>query len=146
MIFKKVILYKVSGKYCSNQPCKRASVGGGSGPPSLVPRDLTAEVVFDCPSLRSGFFYCNAPYGVFVSARSNLCYSLRSEFLLLVIRLTAFFISRYWATFCALSFTVMFSVIGSLCFFGIRGCLFLLGAFLYCSRGCIPFGDALGIL
>ncbi len=30
---------------------------------SLVPRDLTAEIVFDCPSLRSGLY---TPYGILV--------------------------------------------------------------------------------
>ena len=74
----------------------------------------------DCPRFARGFGVENTPYGVLGG--------------------------RCWAAFCALSFAVVFSVVGSLCFFGIRGCLFLLGAFLYCSRGCIPSGDALGIL
>ena len=83
---------------------------------SLVPQDLTAE----------------------------LCLIALAS--LGALRLTAFFISRYWAAFCALSFAVVFSVVGSLLAFPLLSRLFLLGAFLYCSCGCIPSGDALGIL
>ncbi len=60
----------------------------GAARSSLVPRDLTAE-----PCL-----IALASLGL----------------LLLGIRLTAFFISRCWVTFWALSFTVVFSVVGSL--------------------------------
>ncbi len=66
--------------------------------------------------------------------------------LLLGIRLAAFFIGRCWAAFFALSFVVVFSIVGNLLAFLLKSHLFLLRTFLYCSYGCIPFGDALGIL
>ena len=62
----------------------RASVGGGSGPPSLVPRDLTAEVVFDCPRYARAFScvrHLTACLCLFVHIyTTSLCHSLRSEF------------------------------------------------------------------
>ena len=53
--FDKVVLYKVGRKYWNSQSCKRASVGGGSGP--LIPRSsgFNGGIVFDCHSLRSEF-------------------------------------------------------------------------------------------
>ena len=77
---------------------------------------------------------------------SDLCHSLRSKLLLTMVHLTAFFISRCWAAFCALFFAVVFSVVGNLLAFMLSSRLFLLGTFLYCCRVCIPFGDALWIL
>ena len=41
-------------------------------------------------------------------------------------------VGRCLAALWTLSFPVVFSAVGSLCFFGIRGFLFLLGTFLYC--------------
>ncbi len=39
----------------NNQPCKRASVGGGSGP--LIPRSsgFNGGIVFDCPRFARAF-------------------------------------------------------------------------------------------
>ncbi len=99
--------------------------------------------MFDCPRFARALDNDGTPYGVFEFvciaphfarnfAVGNMPYGVLYCSLL--------------STFRALSFAVVFSVVGSLCFLGVRGCLFLLGMFLYCSRGCIPFGDALGIL
>ena len=69
-----------------------------SGPPlgeaparsSLVPRDLTAELCLIALASLGRYVCVGTPYGVFVSVCSILCYLLRSGFLLLGIRLTAF--------------------------------------------------------
>ncbi len=45
---------------------------------SLVPRDLTAEVVFDCPRYARALDNDGTPYGVFEFDCSDLCHSLRS--------------------------------------------------------------------
>ena len=84
--------------------------------------------------------YSSMPYGVFEFACSDLCHSFRSEFLLLEIRLAALFISRCWAAFCALSFAVLFSVVGSLCFSVLEVACFCWGRFCIARAGASPSG------
>ena len=59
-----------------------------------MPRDVTAEVVFDCSRFARALANDGTPYGVFEFDCSDLCHSLRSGFLLLRIRFAAFFIVR----------------------------------------------------
>ena len=54
--------------------------------------------------------------------------------LLLGIRLAAFFISRCWVTFCALSFAVVFSVVGSLLFSALVSFVFVGDVFVLLMR------------
>ena len=92
--FDKVVLYKVGRKYWNSQSCKRASDGGNFCPPrgaarsSLVPRDLTAELCLIATRFARNFAVGNTPCGV-------LYYSLLGSFL-------------------ALSFAVVFSIVGNL--------------------------------
>ncbi len=62
--FEGIVLYKVSGKYSNNQSCKRASVGGGSGP--LIPRasGFNGGIVFDASRFARNFAVGNTPCGV----------------------------------------------------------------------------------
>ena len=86
----------------------RASDGEAPARSSLVPRDLTAEFVFDCPRFARGFL----PVRIRLAAYLSLFVRFYVYFmsfaslgaLSIVIRLAAFFISRCWVTFWALSF------------------------------------------
>ncbi len=80
---------------------------------SLVPRDLTAEVVFDCPRFTRAFANVSTPYGVFESVCSYLCYSLCLEFCCLEYALRRSLLVVVGRRSCPLSFAVVFSVVGS---------------------------------
>ena len=115
--------------------------GGGAGPPPLAAPGggggVSSLIALASLGLSA---YAGTPYGVFGSA----CSDLRFGSFLWYIRLTAFLVCC-WAAFCALSFAVVFSVVGSLLYFRLSLVCFV-GDVLYCLCGCIPFGDALGIL
>ena len=97
------------------------------------------------PSLRSGFCLCRVRFTAYLSLLVRF-YAYRLGLLSVVYMPYDVLVGRCLAALWTLSFAVVFSVVGSLLAFPLLSRLFLLGAFLYCSCGCIPSGDALGIL
>ena len=96
--------------------------------------------MFDCHSLRSGFLLMR------VRLTACLCLTPLASLgiLLLGIRLAAFFINRCLAIFCALSFAVVFSVVGSLYRFRFSFICFCWGRFCIASAGASPSGTRQG--
>ena len=76
-----------------------------------MPRDLTAEVVFDASRFARALPVRGTPYGVY--AHSILCHSLCSEFCCWEYALQRFGRSLLGCV-CTLSFAVVFSVVGCL--------------------------------
>ncbi len=115
----------------------RASDGGDFCPPrgavrsSLVPRDLTAEFVFDCPRFARAspcMGHLTVCLCLFVHIyATRLCHSLRSGAFTIVIRLMAFGLVAVGRRSCPLSFAVVFSVVESLYRFSALGSVVFVG-------------------
>ena len=80
-----------------------------------IPRasGFNGGIVFDCPRFARAFANVSTPYGVFESVCSYLCYSLCLEFCCLEYALRRSLLVVVGRRSCALSFAVVFSVVGS---------------------------------
>ena len=94
----------------------RASVGGGSGP--LIPRSsgFNGGIVFDCPRFARGFCLCRVRLTAYLSLLVRFYISRLAWGFSIVIRLAAFWSVVVGRRSCALSFAVVFSVVGSFYF------------------------------